>query len=42
MANKPCLARLRKEMRSFDPPPFIRAVPLESNIQVRTRRHARV
>jgi len=33
MANKTCLARLRKELRSFDPPPFIRAAPLESNLQ---------
>lgn len=41
MANKACLARLRKELRAFDPPPYIRAVPLESNIQVRMRRHAR-
>ena len=27
------LARLRKEVRSFDPPPYIRAKPLESNIK---------
>lgn len=33
MANRACLARLRKEFKSFDPPPFIRASPVENNIQ---------
>ena len=28
-----CLARLRKEVRSFEAPPYIRAKPLESNIK---------
>jgi len=33
MANRACLARLRKEARAFEPPPFIRAAPLETNLQ---------
>ena len=35
MANKPCLLRLRKELRTWheSAPPFIRAAPLETNMQ---------
>ena len=33
MANRGCVNRLRKEFRTFDPPPFIRAAPLENNLQ---------
>ena len=33
MANKACVNRLRKELRTFTPPPYIRAAPLESNLQ---------
>ena len=33
MAARACLARLRKECKSFEPPPYIRAAPLESNLQ---------
>ena len=33
MANRACLARLRKEVKSFEPPPYIRAAPLETNMQ---------
>ena len=33
MAARACLARLRKEYKSFDAPPYIRAAPLEHNIQ---------
>ena len=33
MANRACLARLRKEVINFDPPPYIRAAPLENNLQ---------
>ena len=33
MANRSALARLRKELKAFDPPPYIRAAPLESNLQ---------
>mmetsp|Transcript_29984 Transcript_29984/g.63225 ORF Transcript_29984/g.63225 Transcript_29984/m.63225 type:complete len:292 (+) Transcript_29984:201-1076(+) len=33
MANKPCLLRLRKELCNFSAPPFIRAIPLENNMQ---------
>ena len=32
MANKAALARLRKELKAFDPPPYIRAKPLENNL----------
>ena len=39
MANRACLARLRKEVKSFDPPPYIRAAPLETNLQVWPRPH---
>ena len=33
MANRGALARLRKELRAFEAPPYIRAAPLENNIQ---------
>jgi ubiquitin-conjugating enzyme E2 J2 len=33
MAARAALARLRKELRSFEPPPYIRAAPLEQNLQ---------
>ena len=33
MANKGCVNRLRKEFRCFEPPPFVRAAPLENNLQ---------
>mmetsp|Transcript_51984 Transcript_51984/g.119591 ORF Transcript_51984/g.119591 Transcript_51984/m.119591 type:complete len:256 (-) Transcript_51984:146-913(-) len=33
MSNRVCVARLRKELRSFEPPPYILAAPLEANIQ---------
>ena len=32
MGSRAALARLRKELKAFDPPPFIRAAPLESNM----------
>jgi ubiquitin-conjugating enzyme E2 J2 len=33
MSSRACLARLRKEVINFDPPPYIRAAPLENNLQ---------
>ena len=33
MASKVAVNRLRKEYRCFEPPPFVRAAPLESNLQ---------
>ena len=33
MSNRSALARLRKELKIFDPPPYIRAAPLENNMQ---------
>lgn len=33
MANRACLARLRKELKCFEAPPYIRATPLEHNLQ---------
>ena len=33
MAARACLARLRKEYKNFEPPPYIRAAPLENNLQ---------
>jgi ubiquitin-conjugating enzyme E2 J2 len=33
MAARACLARLRKEYKNFESPPYIRAAPLETNMQ---------
>ena len=33
MASKVAVNRLRKEYKCFESPPFIRAAPLESNLQ---------
>jgi ubiquitin-conjugating enzyme E2 J2 len=33
MAKKACVARLRKELKAFEPPPYIRAAPLEHDLQ---------
>lgn len=33
MVNQACLRRLRKEAMGFESPPYIRAAPLETNIQ---------
>ena len=33
MASKQAISRLRKELKSFDPPPYIMARPLESNMK---------
>lgn len=32
MGSRAALARLRKELKSFDPPPYIKAAPLETNM----------